>query len=226
MNRRTRFSVRTAGLVSLACLAVGCTTTERARGHSKKSDPWVEPTLVMRERITDQAARLPWTHGVERIEAINWFASVGEPAYNTLLNLAADSNASVSGSALAALGATGDSRLVPFVQALDTKVPLHEDPALELEHARTLMRLGDWSKAPALIRGLSNEEPGIRALSIQALRSATGLDFGFVARDPEPERAVAVQRWHEWWQRRSGDEVLAGASRNAVPQPPRRGSER
>lgn len=225
MNRRIPSLARAAWTLGLVCCVAGCVTKEWSRDRVDKTDPWIEPTLVMRQQIHDQAARLPWTHGVERVEAISWFASVGEPAYSTLLNLAEDRNPRVSGSALAALGATGDHRLVPFVQALDSSSSIQEDPMLELEHARTLMRLGDWSRADALIRGLSSAEPGIRALCIQTLRSSTGLDLGFEPRGEELERRRAVERWQEWWQRRAGDEILASGIDPTDPRA-RRGSER
>ena len=59
-----------------------------------------------RKQIEDQAQRLPWTQGRERIEQIHWFATVGEPAYPKLLELVQDERPDVAGSAMAALGAT------------------------------------------------------------------------------------------------------------------------
>ena len=46
---------------------------------------WLEPSPRLAEQIEDQARRLPWSHGQERVDLIHWFATIGEPAYARLL---------------------------------------------------------------------------------------------------------------------------------------------
>ncbi|MCE9593472.1 MAG: hypothetical protein K8S98_04700 [Planctomycetes bacterium] len=190
-----------------ACLG-GCVTSTTERTPRQVSDsPWLEPSPVLADQIDDQAKRLPWTHGVERVEMIAWFSRAGEPAYGKLLQLACDPSPDVAGSALAALGATGDKRLVEPLRDLPWPKPL--DPMIEFERARTLTRLGDWSEVRVLIRGLSSSEVLTRTLCAQALNDATGEKFGYDPHANELEREAAAKKWSEWLSRREGEGILA-----------------
>ena len=192
-------------LATLAAFGSSCATTHGSVTADETG--WLEPSPSLRRRIDDEAKRVPYTHGVERIELIRWFATVGEPAYPKLLELAADPREDVAIAALAAIGATRDSRLVPHLE----KIVIHDGPDavdLRLERARTLLRLGDWGAAPTLIAGLSDERMFTRALCSQALNEATKENFGF---DPkaEPEKnAEAIAKWQAWWKERNSDEML------------------
>ena len=189
-------------------LATACTTTSSAVKTTKPAPgPWLEPSPALRERIADATKRLPWTHGLDRVEIIQWFAGVGEPAYPTLLAMVQDPRKDVAGAALAALGATRDSRLVEHLRAIPLP-PGPEDADFELERARTLLRLGDWQMAPALIRGLRDERLVTRALCAQALNEATHERFDYDARAEPEKREQAVQRWESWWRRREQDPLL------------------
>ncbi|MBK7644056.1 MAG: hypothetical protein IPJ19_13565 [Planctomycetes bacterium] len=198
---RVAFALSLLGLVAAGS---SCATT-----HSsvQGADTWLEPSPALARRIEDESKRVPYTHGVERIELIRWFASVGEPAYPRLLELAADPRKDVAIAAFAALGATRDTRLVSHLQAIQiTDGPDATD--LRLERSRTLLRLGDWSSAPVLIAGLRDERAFTRALCSQALNEATHESFGF---DPKLEPAQseeAVARWEAWWKSRQSDALL------------------
>ena len=201
----------------LAAFALSCVTTSSTAGAKASAGPWLEPSPALRSQIDDRAQRLPWTHGVERVEMIQWFAALGEPAYSTLLELAKDPRRDVAGAALAALGATRDSRLVEPLRAL----PLHaegDNADLSLELARTLLRLGDWSHVPDLIAGLRDERPVTRALCSQTLFEATHERFDFDPRGEPEARAAAVARWEAWWQSRRKDPLLPqqGSTRGNV----------
>ena len=160
--------------------------------------PWLRPSPLLKDKIEANARRMPWTHGIERVELVRWFAEVGEPAYPVLLDLCQDSRPDVAGAALGALGATGDSRLVEQLRALPW--PSEESVALRLERSRALMRLGDFSMAEHMIEGLSHERLLIRALCSQSLYEATGKRFGFEPAASESDRVESVERWTEWWQ--------------------------
>ncbi|MCK6446959.1 MAG: hypothetical protein L6Q99_11250 [Planctomycetes bacterium] len=198
-----KFTAFACGVLLSACV----TTTDARPEREVSSSPWLEPSPVLAQQIEDQAKRLPWTHGVERVELIAWFARVGEPAYPKLLELAADPSVDIAGSALAALGATGDKRLVRPLHDLTWQQPL--SPVLELERARTLTRLGDWSEIEVLIRGLRSEDTMTRVLCIQALGDATGDKLGYDARASELEREAAAKQWDAWLARRRGEGILA-----------------
>jgi hypothetical protein len=146
---------------------------------------------------------LPWTHGIERIEMITWFAEIGEPGYSVLLDLALDEREDVACAALAALGATGDSRLVEPLR--DLPWPKAGDTDLTLERARTLLRLGDWSMLGRLIGGLKDPRVMVRAMCSAALFEATHERHGFEANAPEAERDASIAKWDMWWAARGAD---------------------
>jgi len=204
-------SALTRALVrSLPLLLLGaCAATRPAEGRAHGQ--WLEPSPSLRSQIDAQAARLPWASDLaQRVELIQWFAGVGEPAYPVLLELAADGRPEVSGAAFAALGATGDSRLVPHLLALPA-LPAREGAQddIELERARALLRLGEWSRVPELIAGLRDERLYTRAVCVKTLADATHERFGYDATADPKEREAAVQRWEQWWSRRSADPMLA-----------------
>lgn len=195
-------------LASVLLLATSACNSTQNSVSSTANSRWLEPSPELRERLKSEANRMPWTHGIQRVELIQWFAEVGEPAYGTLLEMAADPRSDVASAGFAALGATRDSRLVEHLQAIPLP-PGSENSDLALERARTLLRLGDWSMVPVLIRGLEDERSMVRGLSSQALFEATRESFGFQPKGTPEERAVAVQRWKQWWESRSKDRFLA-----------------
>ena len=203
-------------LFALAALGAGCSSSK----GSKATDPsgnWLAPSPVLEQQIADEAARLPWTRGIERLEQIRWFAAVGEPAYPTLLGLAADPRDGVAAAAYAALGATGDNRLVPHLQALPYDAAVRGGD-LGLERARTLVRLGDWEHIPTLIAGLEDERLYTRSLAIKALTEATGETNNFDPRSSDEDRKRAAQNWRRWWLKRTGDPLLAPGEATAYAE--------
>lgn len=205
--------LRYLGLAALALLA-SCASTSK----EDESD-WLRPSANLQKQIEDQVTRLPWTHGIERIEQIAWFASVGEPAYPYLLKLCADPRPDVAACAVAALGATGDSRLVE---------PLHQvqwttdtAPAVRYERARAYLRLGDWSQIGVLVDGLESEDSWTRALCLASLRESTRIDHGFDPSGDEQARAEAVVRWRNWIASRQNEGLVATADKDAEATPKR-----
>ncbi len=199
----------TAFLAAFAVLVLNtaCVTSLQSPRAETNASGWLEPSPALRQQIEDEAKRMPWTHGMERIETIHWFASVGEPAYPTLLAMVLDPRADVAGAALAALGSTKDSRLVEPLRELPWPDGDHSD--LALERARTLLRLGDWQMVPHLVKGLRDERMMTRALCIQALDEATHERFGFDPRADADAREPAVARWETWTKDRLSDPLLA-----------------
>jgi HEAT repeat protein len=192
-------------ICSAGCLAPG----DGSPGVNDTAGRWMEASPILREQIEDEARRLPWTHGFERLEQIRWFAGVGEPAYARLLELAEDERDDVAAAALAALGATLDRRLVPDIRDLDW-APQRTQGDLGLERARTLVRLGDWSSIPVLIAGLRDPRIYTRALCADALREATHENHGFDPQADDAAREAAVQQWESWWKARNGEGLLGG----------------
>ena len=193
-------------LSPLLFLAACAGSARNVRDEGPQS-PWIQPTPLLAQQIQDEAARLPYSHGFDRLEQIRWFASVGEPAYPHLLKLAIDPRDDVAASALASLGATLDSRLVQPIRELSwSEERVHGD--LGLERARTLVRLGDWSEIPVLIAGLADERLFTRSLCLDALEEATHEKHDFDPRAAVGEREKAMTKWQQWWQQRSGEGIL------------------
>lgn len=166
----------------------------------------------MREDIETQVARLPYTHNRERVELIHWFATVGEPAYPWLLELAQDERKGVASAAMTALGSTGDQRLIDDMRALPWPTA-EEDLNQALEKARALLRLGDWDEIPVLLVGLESDRLWTRALSARTLTEATNMSNGYSASGSPESRKVAIAEWQDWWQTRSGDLLLEASSK-------------
>lgn len=200
-----------APLLALVALSLGCVTTGDKESSKPERRPsnWVKPASGLESEIAKHAESLPWTHGRDRVDLISWFASVGEPAYDTLLLFLEDERPEVVGTALAALGATRDARLVPYLR--DAERASWSGP-LRLESARTRVRLGDWEAMPVLIDGLESEDHFKRAMCAQALFEATRENKGFAPGAALPEREEAVARWRTWWQQRSSDGLLVKGS--------------
>jgi hypothetical protein len=193
-----------------ALLAASCSSTSKSLPPGKTDGPWLVPSPTLQSQIDENAKRMPWTHGVERIQLIQWFAGIGEPAYTTLLKMIADPRPDVAGSAYAALGATRDSRLVEPIRAVPAAAS-GEDVDVKYERARTLLRLGDYSVVPELIAGLRDDRQFSRALCSQALIEATHENFQFDPRGEEPAREEAVKKWESWWNSRQSDPLISGA---------------
>lgn len=174
---------------------------------SNSGPTWLRASPALRQQIEDHITRLPWTHGLERVEQITWLASVGEPAYERLLELCEDRRADVAASAVAALGATRDSRLVEPLRAV--KWTVADDRSLNFERARAFVRLGDWSQVGVLIEGLAADDGWARAWCLSALREVTGQDMGFNPQAEATERGAALERWRRWHASRTGEGILA-----------------
>jgi len=200
-------SKRSLLLLSLFLSACASSARDVRDGNGEPLSPWIQPTPLLAQQIEDEAARLPYSHGFDRLEQIRWFASVGEPAYAMLLRLATDPRDDVAAAALASLGATLDSRLVPHIQGLPWSKERSESD-LGLERARTLVRLGDWGEIPVLIAGLRDERLFTRSLCLEALREATHETLEYDPRAEPESREKAVKRWEQWWLQRSGEGIL------------------
>lgn len=209
MKIHARLAVCLLALVPCACV----TSTEGGQKERENvsTSPWLAPSPVLRDQIADQLERLPWTHGAERVEQVRWLAGVGEAGYELILPVCLDPRPDVAGAALAALGATGDNRLVVPIQELDWPADEKLDRGLRLERARTLVRLGDWNQLATLVDGLENEDHWTRAWCSKALYEATKRRFDY-APDADPQaRAQAVERWREWIESRRVEGILPAA---------------
>ncbi len=206
MKDMTSNRLRLGASLFLFAVLSACSSNQ-TKDELISEDRWLKPSPILKQQIEDEAQRLPWTSGFERLEQIRWFAGVGEPAYATLFALTQDARPDVAASALASLGATMDRRLVPVLRKLPFP-PEKKGTDLELERARALLRLGDWQEIPVLIRGLRDGRVYTRALCAEALREATHENHGFDPRADEPTRTAAAKRWEQWWRQRGGEGLV------------------
>lgn len=192
-------------LLPVLALAMASCVTVGDQPNKRKANlgPWIEASPNLQLEIEESAKRLPWTHGLERVELIQWFAQVGEPGYEALLKLVQDPREDVACAALAALGATRDSRLVEPLREIPW--PTEIGSGLSFERARTLLRLGDWSMLGQLIAGLEAEHVVVRSMCREALMEATHEDFGFEPGGSAEVREAGVHRWNQWWDARKAD---------------------
>ncbi len=73
-----------------------------------------------------------------------------------------------------------------------------EDPALLVPAIKSAERGRGKDSLPALVAGLSDEDPGIRMLTSHSLEARTGKTFGYRYFDDFQTRQQAVQKWNAW----------------------------
>lgn len=187
----------TLSFVALSVLG-GCATTE-----SSDSGRFVEANDLMAEEIRSRISQIPFQHREELFNNLVWLSQAGEQAIPDLLGALDNDEPKVRSNAAWVLGQIGDRRVITDLQ------PLVQDAnaTVRLESARTLMTLGDMRHAPVLIQSLDSDKPEVRYLCHEALKEATGQDFGY---DHLSENLVlrhqSVFGWRQWWTSMSGDE--------------------
>ncbi len=186
---------------SLLTLAlVGCAT------QAPTTARFAEPNALMGEEIRSRIAEIPFQHREELYLNLVWLSQRGEHAIPSLIEALHHAEPKVRSNASWVLGQIGDRRVIPDLQ------PLAEDRdrTVRLEVARTLLVLGDMRYAPELIGALDSDKPQVRYLCHEALKQATGQDFGYDhLSDDGRNRQLAVLAWREWWGGMSGDEGFA-----------------
>jgi len=75
------------------------------------------------------------------------------------------------------------------------------EPALRRGAADEIGRRGGWGPVPDLIDRLEDDDPGVRAAVVAALRRLTNRVYDVDASDADVERTAAAARWREWWSR-------------------------
>lgn len=123
--------------------------------------------------------------------------------------------------ALPALGAAGDlpveahgkvpvSSTRPVIAAILEQAPeervarvhlVAAEPAIRRGAADEIGRRGGWGPVPDLIDRLEDDDAGVRAAVVAALRRLTNRVYDVAASDAEVERTAAAARWREWWNR-------------------------
>jgi hypothetical protein len=104
------------------------------------------------------------------------------------------------------LGRIRDRRTIPEIRPLVSDT----DETVRLEAARTLVTMGDLQHVPVLVAGLDSNKLQVRYLCHEALRQATGRNFGYDHLDNDIDsRRLATYRWRKWWADQAGDPWFA-----------------
>jgi hypothetical protein len=191
---------RYSPILLLALPLFGCGTT------GESNTEYAQPNGLMGKEIDRRVQDISFQHRDELYNNLLWLAQRGEVAVPALLNGLQNSEPKVRSSCAWVLGRIGDRRTIGDLKKLTT------DPqeTVRLEVARSLVEMGDVSQCPMLIGALDSDKVQVRAMVHEALKRATGRDFGFDhLSDNVEQRKLAVLRWRQWWGQLAGDPFFA-----------------
>ncbi|MEC7232514.1 MAG: hypothetical protein VXZ39_02135 [Planctomycetota bacterium] len=214
--------VTVAGLAG-AALAAACSSTQGSAPTGPRGAGFVEPSEQLARQIELKAVECEfWNTEEEFVGLCDWFYEVGEPSYESLLDMAAGPSMRARFVAMSAFAIIGDRRLV---QRFRGEVPVPDDPSLRMSYARALIQMGDFSDVPVLIAGLHDPNPRNRAMAHQSLERATNNDVPFNAAGSREEREKTASIWRRWFAARTDDPLLRAELRAEDDPVTDRGSE-
>ena len=177
-----------------------CSTTDSSES------PYQQPTSLMAGVITRRMEQIPYQHRDELLQNLLWMAQTGEQTIPALLEGLQHESAKVRSSSAWVLGRLRDRRTIPNLQ----NAMRDSDPTVRMECARTLVLLGDLTWSPNLIEGLDSDRKEVRYMCHEALKAATGHDFGYDHLNQNvADLRQSVLRWRQWWSDYSGDGFFA-----------------
>jgi len=177
-----------------------CSTTEN------KVRPYQQPNSLMSTEIDQRIDQIQYQHREELLQNLLWLAQTGEQTIPSLLRGLANKSPKVRSSCCWVLGRIGDRRTVPNLQDL-----VHDkETRVRFEACRTLVLMGDLEQSPKLIEGLDSDRKEVRYMCHEALKAATGHDFGYDHLSlNQSELRHSVLRWRQWWGSYAGDTFFA-----------------
>ena len=191
---------RTSPLLWIMLPLFGCGTTNHA------TSDYAQPNSLMSKEIDSRVEQIPYQHREELYNNMLWLAQRGEQAIPALLKSLASNEPKVRSSSAWVLGRIGDRRTIENLQHFVNDP--HE--TVRLEVARSLVEMGDVKQCPTLIAELDSEKVQVRAMCHDALKRATGKDFGYDhLTDNVEQRKTAVLRWRQWWSAQTNDPWFA-----------------
>lgn len=193
----------------LALVATGCGSTTADTGEFTKTSGLMEQTI--QERI----ALIEYQNGSDLIGTLNWLTVQGNAAMPYLIEGLDHRIPKIRANCAWVMGRIGNRKAVPYLrQHADD-----QNATVRLEVARQLVMLGDFSRVDTLIQGLDSEDQRVRYLAHDALRTATGKDFGYDHRVEDPQaRSETIGRWRDWWSQQQGSDWF----QNSQPASPNR----
>lgn len=192
--------MRIAATAALLFALASCSTTEHT------VSPYQQPNALMETEINQRIDQIPFQHREELVQNLLWLSQTGEQTIPALLKGLKHENAKVRSSCCWVLGRLRDRRTVNDLRSLVSD----DQTRVRLEAARTLVLMGDLDQSPSLIEGLDSERKEVRYMCHEALKSATGHDFGYDhLNENQRDMQMAVLRWRQWWGEYGGDTFFA-----------------
>lgn len=195
-----------ATAATLLFALASCSTTEHT------VSPYQQPNELMSTEINQRIDQIPFQHREELVQNLLWLSQTGEQTIPALLRGLQHENPKVRSSCCWVLGRLRDRRTVENLRGLVDD----SETSVGLEAARTLVLMGDLDQSPSLIEGLDSERKEVRYMCHEALKSATGHDFGYDhLNESQQDMQLAVLRWRQWWGEYGGDTFFASSYEQA-----------
>ncbi|MGK0350501.1 MAG: hypothetical protein ACJAYX_001172 [Planctomycetota bacterium] len=189
-----------ATAATLLFALTACSTIE------KKVSPYQQPNSLMSTEINQRIDQIPYQHREELVQNLLWLTQTGEQTIPALLTGLASENPKVRSSCCWVLGRLRDRRTVPQLQSLVAD----SETSVRMEACRTLVLMGDLQQSPKLIEGLDSDRKEVRYMCHEALKTATGHDFGYDhLNQNQQELRLSVLHWRQWWGEYAGDTFFA-----------------
>lgn len=199
-----RLAMRLQALLTLTIVLAlpSCSTTVSSEL------PYSKPNSLMSEEISRRVGEIEFQHRGELLDNLLWLAQTGEQAIPDLLAGLGNPSPKVRANCAWVLGRVGDRRTIPDLQ----RKVRDDSEVVRLEVARSLVLMGDMQPATVLIEGLDSERTEVRYNCNEALKMASGRDFGFdhLAENPV-DRQMASLRWRQWWGEMRHDPFFASS---------------
>ena len=189
-----------ATAATLLFAMTACSTTEST------VNPYQQPNMLMSTEINQRIEQIPFQHREELVQNLLWLAQTGEQTIPALLTGLNNENPKVRSSCSWVLGRLRDRRTVPNLQQLIND----KESSVRMEACRSLVMMGDLQQSPTLIEGLDSDKKEVRYMCHEALKTATGHDFGYDhLNQNQQDLQFAVLRWRQWWGEYAGDTFFA-----------------
>lgn len=183
-------------LTASACCKKPCGPPPRAEGipTAKAARKYNQGTQQQQQAIAELIARIPGSQAAERIEIGRLIVAFGEPAIPQLVGALGHTSTDTRSTAAWCLGFLGDPRAADALYG----ATMDCDKFVRLEAASSLLKLQDRRGLDAIVRGLDDGDPRVRAKCITLLESMTGETFGYRADQGLTDRQASVARWRAW----------------------------
>ena len=189
-----------ATAATLLIALTACSTTEST------VSPYQQPNQLMSTEINQRIDQIPYQHRDELVQNLLWLSQTGEQTIPALLTVLNNENPNVRSSCAWVLGRLRDRRTAPVLQRLVNDA----ETSVRMEACRSLVLMGDLQQSPKLIEGLDSDRKEVRYMCHEALKTATGHDFGYDhLNQNQQELQLAVLRWRQWWGEYAGDTFFA-----------------